>query len=261
MMSITLEAVVKRFALPGGETVTALEDVSLTCCDGSLTILVGPNGSGKSTLLHILAGDLHADRGTVTAEIDGLARDWTRATAKERSRWISRIWQDPGAGSIGDLTIEENLGLATLGPIPHPLRRAVSRRSRSAAALVMGDSPLASKLGARSDTLSGGQRQLLAIEMAAARRSRVLLMDEPTASLDGRNAAACMVRAAAIARRGAIVVVVTHDMALAAAFGDRLLVVQRGRIVHDIAGAKKTSLTASAVFDLAAEPISMDARG
>jgi putative ABC transport system ATP-binding protein len=250
MTGVTLHNVCKRFDAPGNAGAPALDGVSATFTAGEMTIVVGANGSGKSTLLNVIAGDMPPDSGSITFVADKTF-DALSLSPRARSRIIGRIFQDPSAGSVDDFDVEENLCLAKLQSSPKLLQVAMTGRRRRQIVETLGGTALRQKAKAKARELSHGQRQLLALEMAAARRTSVLLLDEPTASLDRDNAASCAARAEAYARTdGATVIFVTHDMGLAAAFGQRLLVLKDGRLAHDLAGNAKASLTPEAVFRL-----------
>lgn len=250
MIGLRLKQISKRFVAPDGGAIIALEDLSVEIAPGQFVVVVGPNGSGKSTLLNLVAGQEHPDLGTVTANIEGRDRDWTHVSSRRRSRYVARIHQDPAAGTAGDLTVSEHLRLGELSRVPIPFLTAVPSRSRK----TMGDrlsSALSTKVDANVSELSHGQRQLLALEMAAARSAQILLLDEPTASLDRDNAAFCMRRTRELQTQlHTTILLVTHDMAIAAQFGDRLLVLRDGRLQADMAGVEKAALKPEDVFHL-----------
>jgi putative ABC transport system ATP-binding protein len=244
----------KTFPVPGEPPVVALEGLDLAVAAGELVVLVGPNGSGKSTLLDIIAGKQAANSGSIVAHFPDGPRDWSRLNARDRSRHVVRIHQDPANGTDDDLTVAEHLRLAALRACPIPFMPAIPRAVLARIGDGLAHSVLATKLNSLVAELSGGQRQLLALEMAAARRARILLLDEPTASLDAHNAAFCFQRIEELRRQiGATVIIVTHDLAAAAAVGDRLLVLRKGRISADLRGREKASLRAGDIFGLCAE--------
>jgi putative ABC transport system ATP-binding protein len=251
VIGLRLKHVSKRFAAPDGGVITALEDLSLDITAGEFVVIVGPNASGKSTLLNLVAGRYQTDEGAIIAVFAGRERDWTRTSSQNRSRHIARIHQDPTAGTASDLTVVEHLRLAGLSRLPVPFVTAVPTRTRAAIRERLGATALSTKTDALVSELSHGQRQLLALEMAATRSAQILLLDEPTASLDRNNAAFCMRRAQELQMQlQATVLLVTHDMAVAAQFGDRLLVLRDGRLHADVGGAEKTRLRPEDVFRL-----------
>lgn len=251
MIGLRLENVSKRFTAPGGVTVNALDKLSLAVRPGEFVVVVGPNGSGKSTLLNLIAGAEHCDKGGIVAVLSDRNEDWTQVSKRQRSRYVSRIHQHPSIGSTEDLTVGEHIRLACLTGLPHPLLSAQRKQTKMVIEEMLQGTALAGKVDALVGELSYGQRQLLALEMAAARDAQIFLLDEPTASLDRGNVALCMERVFELGQRlRATLILVTHDMALAAEFGDRLIVLRNGRLHADIQGATKTGLTPEKVFQL-----------
>jgi putative ABC transport system ATP-binding protein len=251
MIELELSNVSKKYPLQGGGETEVLKGVSATLAPGEFTVVVGPNGSGKTTLLNLLAGAIKADDGEVRARQDGRDLDWNGLPRHIRSRYVVRIHQDSTLGSVTDLDVEENMRLAALPGRALPWRRAISSRWRNRVTEVFVGTRLDRKARVAAGDLSLGQRQLLALEMVAVRSGRLFLLDEPTASLDRASAAICIARADKLVREmPATAVLVTHDLALAAVFGDRLLVLLDGTIAHDFSGAAKRALTAEDLFRL-----------
>jgi putative ABC transport system ATP-binding protein len=231
--------------------VTALKDLSLDIAAGEFVVIVGPNASGKSTLLELIAGCEHPDSGAIMAKVAGQEQDWTRDPMASRSRYIARIHQDPTVGTADDLTVIEHLRLAGLSRAPIPFVNSVPAGVRRAIGARLSTTVIAARSDALVSELSYGQRQLLALEMAATRSAKILLLDEPTASLDRANTAFCMRRVQEFhQKQRPTILLVTHDMAVAAHFGDRLIVFRDGRLRADLAGAQKAALRPADVFHL-----------
>ena len=242
--ALRMEGVSKWFGTGSGLEVRALHELSLQVPPGQFVTIVGHNGSGKSTLLNVVAGDFPPDSGTITVAGTAAPTRWTRRTRSARASRIARVHQDPERGTVPELTVQENLRMAVLkhgipSPLPHrpsaALRDTFLRRLRGIG--------LEEKLDSPAGTLSGGQRQLLALELALLRQPALLLLDEHTASLDRRNAAACMettVRLAADA--GVTVLHVTHNLLDALHYGDRLLVMRDGTISADLTGEARSGI-------------------
>jgi putative tryptophan/tyrosine transport system ATP-binding protein len=220
----------------------ALQGVDLVMEPGSWVVVLGGNGSGKSTLLNTIAGSLIPDRGTV--RISG--RDVTRWPEWRRASLTGRVFQNPATGSIGHLTVAENLAVAAKrgrrhGVLWNPLSRG--RRRELADRL----HELGLGLEDRQDTpvgaLSGGQRQALTLLMATLVRPELLLLDEHTAALDPRSTEQVVQLTESIIRKqGLTTLMVTHSMQQAVALGDRVVLMHRGRIVESIGGARKRQL-------------------
>jgi putative ABC transport system ATP-binding protein len=239
---IRLESVHKYFSKGTAAEVHALRGLDLELQEGSFTVLIGANGSGKSTLLQVLAGSERPEAGRVC--IDGL--DITQTGEHIRSRWMSRVFQNPLTGSCPNLTVLENFRLAALRSQVKGLRigTGASFRKRIAEKVAQTGMGLEHKLDQLMGTLSGGQRQALTLLMAVTDDSRLLLMDEPTAALDPRTATAIMELADHIIREsGLTAVMVTHNLRDALRYGQRLILMSEGKIVRDVSGSGKINLT------------------
>jgi putative ABC transport system ATP-binding protein len=245
---LRVEGLVKGFGLDTPAAVTALAGVDLVVREGDFLTLIGSNGAGKSTLLKAVLGLVRPDRGRI--ELAG--RDVTHEPVYRRAREIGRIAQDPGESTCAGLTVEENLALAGRRDRPRRLEWAVTARRRAdfRGGLVELGLGLEDRLGVRVGTLSGGQRQALALVMATLGRPRLLLLDEHTASLDPKAADQVMtLTARVVARHRLTTLMVTHNMAQALQWGNRLAMLHGGRIVLDVEGDSKRHL---AVRDLVA---------
>lgn len=201
----------------------AVHELSLTVAPGRLTVLVGANGSGKSTLLRGLARLLPPRAGRVT--LDGA--DLQSLPARTVARTIGMLPQSPVAPEgirVGDLVAR--------GRYPH---QSIFRPHRSdddavvAAALRATDS--AEFVNRRLDELSGGQRQRVWIAMTLAQQPRILLLDEPTSALDIAHQVEVLDVLRQEVERGTTVVLVLHDLTLAARYADDLVVLAGGRIL------------------------------
>ena len=226
----------------------ALDAVDLDLAPGDFTVVIGSNGAGKSTLLNALAGEVSLDAGTLTVG----ASDLTRLPTHRRARWIARVFQDPLIGTAASMTIEENLAVAESRGDTRTLAPALNRagRSRYEALLATLGLGLETRLATKVSMLSGGQRQALALLMAVMKRPALLLLDEHTAALDPRTAEAVMTATlAAISSARLTTLMVTHNMSHALRFGNRLLMMNAGRVVLDVAGHQKSALTVEGLVE------------
>ena len=221
--------------------VRALGGVNLKIEPGSFVIVIGTNGSGKSTSLNCVAGTYIPDSGGIWLA----GRDITRWPEHKRAALIGRVFQNPFSGTAPLLSIEENLALAArrgLGRtfgwcLGSSIREQIRERVR---VLNMG---LENRLGNPIGTLSGGQRQALTLLMATWRRPDLLLLDEHTAALDPRSADQVIsITKDIIARDQLTTLMVTHSMHQAVNLGDRLIMMHRGRVLHDFSGSAKQRL-------------------
>ena len=229
--------------------VRALQGASFELAEGSFTVIIGGNGSGKSSILNAIAGTFQVDDGCIT--LDG--RDITRWSESRRAQLVGRVFQNPFSGTAPDMSIAENLALAAQRGRRRGLRWALPRRLGAE----MRDRvrPLNMGLEDRLDTpigsLSGGQRQALTLLMATWVRPRLLLLDEHTAALDPKSADQVIeLTAEIIESQGLTALMVTHSMHQAANLGDRLVMVNRGQILHDFSGAEKRRLKVPDLLDL-----------
>jgi len=222
----------------------ALSNVSLNLRRGEFVVVIGGNGSGKSTLLNVVSGAIRSDEGRVYID----KQDVTFASEHRRAAYIGRVFQDPMLGTAASMTIEENLALANRRGKRRGLGSGVTRAERALfkemlAPLELG---LEDRLTARVGLLSGGQRQALTLLMASLRDPKVLLLDEHTAALDPKTAAKVLEISLQLVREHYLTtLMVTHNMGDALRFGDRLIMMQEGRIVFEAAGQEKQKLTVS----------------
>lgn len=226
----------------------ALLGVNLDIAAGEFITVIGSNGAGKSTLLNIISGDILCDRGKVTIESETVT---TWPTAR-RAALVSRVFQNPLAGSCAELTIEENLILAFRRGQLRGLRPALNNRLRDQfrARLATLELGLENRLRDRIGLLSGGQRQALSLVMATLAPAKILLLDEHTAALDPKTAHYIMqLTEQLVAEHQLTTLMVTHSMRQALAVGSRLLMLHEGRIVFDASGPEKTSLTINDLLD------------
>ena len=231
----------KTFNAATANELRALQGIDLTIDQGSFVIIVGTNGSGKSTLLNAIAGTFLLDSGSI--RIDGV--DVTSWPEHRRARLVGRVFQNPFSGTAPSMTIGENLVLATRRGQPRGLGWALPGRMRGELRdrvrwLNMG---LEDRLDNPIGSLSGGQRQALTLLMASWVKPKLLLLDEHTAALDPKSADQVIrLSQEIVARDGLTTLAVTHSMAQATHLGDRLVMMHRGRVIHDFRAAEKQRL-------------------
>lgn len=237
----------KTFSRGTLDEVAALDNVHLDVHTGDFITVIGSNGAGKTTLLNVIAGIYPPERGG-TVLIDG--RDVTNLSEHRRARYVGRVYQDPQIGTAAKMTINENMSLALLRGQSRGLRMAVTRQRReqfreALAPLGLG---LEDRLNTLVGTLSGGQRQALALVMATISRPAMLLLDEHTATLDPKTARTVLELSEVIVQREKITtMMVTHNMEVALRYGNRLIMMHKGRIVVDLDHTQRKNL---AVNDL-----------
>jgi len=223
----------------------AVEEVSFLARAGELVALVGPNGAGKSTLLRLSAGLFAPRSGTV--RVGGLEAH--TAPRRALARVCALVPQEPRAP--WPFTVREAV---MMGRAPHQgLLALPGPLDRGAVEGALAACDLTSVADRRLDELSGGERRRVFFARALAQEPRVLLLDEPTAFLDLAHQVSAMEMARVAARAGLCVVAVLHDLNLAAAAADRLLVLSRGRVVAD--GPPGPVLTAERVREVWGLPV------
>ena len=235
---------------PGTVTELKLFDgLDLTVPDGQFISIVGSNGSGKTSLLNINCGSIPLDGGDVL--VDGKSirkqRDFQRYAS------IGRVYQNPALGTCPNLTMLENLSLADNKGKRFGLSQGVNKKRvdfyrSELAGLGLG---LEDKLDIKMGALSGGQRQAVALLMATLTPLKFLILDEHTAALDPKTAETIMVLTGKVVKeKGLTAMMVTHNLRYALEYGDRLLMLDRGKIVVDRAGEEKTQMTTEEILQV-----------
>ena len=227
----------------------ALTDVDLKLNEGDFVTIIGGNGAGKSTTLNAVAGVFAVDQGTMV--IAGV--DVTRLPEYKRAKYLGRVFQDPMTGTAATMNIEENMALAMRRGEKRTLRWGISNMERDMyreqlRTLGLG---LEERMSSKVGLLSGGQRQALTLLMAALRTPKLLLLDEHTAALDPKTAAKVLeLTEKIVAEQKLTAMMVTHNMKDAIAMGNRLIMMNAGRIVVDVCGEEKKKLTREDLMQL-----------
>ena len=235
------EGIVKVFNPGTVNEKKALQGVNLTLSPGDFVTVIGGNGAGKSTLLTSSAGVFPVDEGRI--EIDGA--NVTRLSEHRRAAFIGRVFQDPMRGTAADMSIEENLAMAARRGQRRGLRWYITNAERReyAERLRELDLGLEKRLTDKVGLLSGGQRQALTLLMATLRAPKVLLLDEHTAALDPKTAAKVLeVSQRLIAENHLTTLMVTHNMNDAIRLGNRLMMMNEGTVLYEVAGEEKQRL-------------------
>src|SRR3954452_6154552 len=241
---LEVQNVTKTFNPGGPNEVRSLQEVDLTLDGGSFVVVIGTNGSGKSTLLNAIAGTFFVDSGSI--RIAG--QDVTAWPEYRRAKHIGRVFQNPFSGTAPNLTIAENLSLAARRGAPRGLGWALGSRLRTEmrAAVARLNMGLEDRLDNIIGSLSGGQRQALTLLMATWLKPNLLLLDEHTAALDPKSADQVIaLTEEVVAKDRLTTLMVTHSMQQATSLGDRLMMMHRGSVIHDLRGAEKRRLRVS----------------
>ena len=216
---------------------------------GDFVSIVGSNGSGKTTLLNLISGTIRPDSGKIIFQ----ERDITRQKEFKRARHIRRVFQDPQKGSCADLTILENMALAdsknrAFGLAPAVSRKRIAYYQELLSACSMG---LENRLNAKVGTLSGGQRQALALIIANMTEIDLLLLDEHTAALDPKSSRTVMELTEKLIREKKITtLMVTHNLRFAVEYGSRLVMLHEGKCIRDLSGQEKKETDIDALLEI-----------
>lgn len=227
----------------------ALNGVNLTLEDGDFVTVIGGNGAGKSTTLNAIAGVWPVDTGSII--IDG--QDVTGLPDFKRASLIGRVFQDPMTGTAATMQIDENLALAARRGKKRGLKWEVTAKEREfyREKLQLLDLGLDQRLSAKVGLLSGGQRQALTLLMATLVKPKVLLLDEHTAALDPKTAEKVLNATDRIVEEGHLTtLMVTHNMRDAIEHGNRLIMMNEGKIVVDVKGEEKKQLTVEKLLQI-----------
>lgn len=225
-----------------------LFDLDLTLEGGDFVTIIGGNGAGKSTMLNMVAGVYPVDSGSIT--IDGI--DVTALPEHKRAKYIGRVFQDPRMGTASDMWVEENMSIADSRGHRRGLRWAITEkdRHRYMEQLELLDLGLEKRLQTKMGLLSGGQRQAITLLMAAMKKPKLLLLDEHTAALDPKTAAKVLeITDKLIKENNLTALMVTHNMKDAITHGNRLIMMNAGRIILDIKGEEKKKLTVESLLN------------
>ena len=214
---------------------------SLTIPDRQFVCVVGSNGSGKTSLLNIICGSIPVDEGQIFIGGENI----TAMPEHKRLRRIGRVYQDPARGTCPSMTILENMSMADNKGKPFNLRPCVNRKKTEQyrdmlAQLGLG---LEDKMGVRVGSLSGGQRQAMALLMSTMTPIEFLILDEHTAALDPKTAEVIMqLTGKIVAEKQLTTIMVTHNLRYAVEYGDRLLMMHQGKAELDLSGEARRAL-------------------
>ena len=240
---LQLKKVSKEFGAGTIDEVKALDNVNLSINTSDFITVIGSNGAGKTTLLNIIAGVYPPERG---GNIIINNRNITNLSEHKRAQYFGRVYQDPHVGTAAKMTLGENLSLAIARGRSRGLRLATTKKRSTYFQEILTPLKLGleDRLNALVGTLSGGQRQALALVMATISRPALLLLDEHTAKLDPNTAKIVLSLTDNIVSNETITaLMVTHNMDHALRYGNRLLMMHKGKIVVDLNHEQRRDIT------------------
>jgi len=219
----------------------ALDGLNLKLNEGDFCTVIGGNGAGKSTMLNAICGVWPVDSGMILLGNE----DVTGMAGYKRAKSIGRVFQDPMMGTVADMEIIENLALAARRGKRRSLSWGVTKAEHEKyyEMLKQFDLGLEDRMTSKVGLLSGGQRQAITLLMAAIKKPKILLLDEHTAALDPKTAAKVLELSDKIVfENGLTALMVTHNMKDALAHGNRLIMMNNGKIIFDVSGEEKKKL-------------------
>ena len=226
----------------------ALNGINLQLNEGDFVTVIGGNGAGKSTMLNMIAGVYPVDCGNII--IDGV--DVTKLPEYKRAKYLGRVFQDPMTGTAANMQIEENLALAARRGKARLLRMGINAKERKEykELLKILDLGLEERLTAKVGLLSGGQRQAITLLMATLKKPKLLLLDEHTAALDPKTAKKVLdITEEIVSKNNLTTIMITHNMADAINVGNRLIMMNNGKIIFDVSGEEKKKLTTAGLLE------------
>jgi len=244
-----IRKVSKVFLRGSIDEVTALDNIKLDAEAEDFITVIGSNGAGKTTLLNVIAGVYPPEKGGRITIND---QDVTRLSEHKRARSVSRVYQNPHTGTAAKMTLEENLSLAMLRGQSRGFRIATNKKRREffRSALAPLGLGLEDRLSAMVGTLSGGQRQSLALVMATISKPSLLLLDEHVATLDPKTNRIVLELSEMIIQKEKITtIMVTHNMEHALRYGNRLAMMHKGKIIVDIHQEEKSNLSVNDLIE------------
>lgn len=235
---ISLTNIDKTFNRGTVNEVVLFTDFNLEIKRGQFVSVVGSNGSGKTTMLNLICGNLDIDSGKIVLG----GKDISNMSEHRRASSIGRVFQDPSKGTCPSLTILENMSLAdnkgrAFGMLPGINKRRVEYYKSQLELLKLG---LEDKIGIQVGSLSGGQRQALALLISTMTPIDLLILDEHTAALDPRSSETVMeLTHRFVSEKNLTTLMVTHNLKYAINYGNRIILMHDGECVVDAADADK----------------------
>ncbi len=224
------------------------KNFSLTVKEGEFISVVGSNGSGKTSMLNIICGSIPIDSGSIMIGTENI----TNMPEYKRQRRIGRVYQNPAMGTCPNMTILENMSLADNKGKSFNLgwgtdKKRIEYYRGSLRTLNLG---LEDKMNVPVGSLSGGQRQAMALLMATMTPIEFLILDEHTAALDPKTAELIMQLTDKVVReKGLTTIMVTHNLRYAVEYGNRLMMMHQGDVIIDKAGKEKEALVIDNILD------------
>ena len=240
---------IHKYYNPGSVNELCLfQNFSLEIPDGDFVAVVGSNGSGKTSMLNIICGTIPVDSGSILVS----GTDIVNQKDYIRHRRIGRVYQDPSKGTCPSMTILENMSIADNKGKGYGLGRGVNKARAEHYREMLRDLNLGleNQMETKVGSLSGGQRQTLALLMATMNPIEFLILDEHTAALDPKTAEIIMELTDKIVNEKKVTtIMVTHNLRYAVEYGDRLIMMHQGNAIIDKAGEEKAKMKVDDILE------------
>lgn len=246
---LELKGISKNYNPGSVNELCLFKDFHLSIEEGEFVSVVGSNGSGKTSMLNIICGSIPVDAGQIL--ING--EDISKQKDFIRQRRIGRVYQDPSKGTCPGMTILENMSIADNKGKSYNLSRGVNKAKveiyrEMLRPLNLG---LEDKMGVQVGSLSGGQRQALALLMATMTPIDFLILDEHTAALDPKTAEIIMELTDQVVKEKQVTtIMVTHNLRYAIEYGSRLIMMHEGNVILDKAGEEKRQIDTEQIMGI-----------
>lgn len=246
---LELRNISKYYNMGSVNEMCLFKDFSFEVADRDFVSVVGSNGSGKTSLLNIICGSIDIEEGAVVIGGENISKQKDYI----RHRRIGRVFQDPSKGTCPSMTILENMSIADNKGKSYGLSRCVNKARvdfyrEQLSQLNLG---LEDKLYVKVGSLSGGQRQAVALLMATMTPIEFLILDEHTAALDPKTAEVIMELTGKIVKeKNLTTLMVTHNLRYAVEYGNRLVMMHEGSIILDKAGEEKSNLNTEDIMGI-----------
>lgn len=220
------------------------DNFSFSVNKGDFISIVGSNGSGKTSLLNLICGTLSPDSGSIVFQ----GRDITRLPEYKRAKNIGRVFQEPKVGTCSNLTVLENFALADNKNKPYALGRAINKKRIDYYKELLSrcNMGLEDRINTPIGSLSGGQRQAIALVITGMTKVDLLILDEHTAALDPKSSETVMeITDRLVKENDLTAVMVTHNLRFATEYGNRLVMMHDGKAIIDKAGEEKQNTAVS----------------
>ena len=239
---LRIDNITKSFENELGEVKNVFNGLNLNIEQGDFISIIGSNGAGKSTLLDTITGNITPDSGKIN--IDG--KDITNMPKYKRGSFISKVYQNPSIGTAPSMTVFENLSMADNKGKSFGFSLGLNKKRKEYYRSLLKELGLGieNQMDTEVKSLSGGQRQCLALIMATLNKPKVLLLDEHTAALDPKTSKIIMNKTREIVEKNRIsTLMITHNLQDAINYGNRLIMLHNGEILLDVKGEEKRELT------------------